>query len=113
MFTYKAIVVSVYDGDTCRVDIDLGFGVCKRHEMIRLSDIDAPEVRGEEKIAGFASRDFLRELILGKEVVIETEKDSQEKYGRYLGRIFIQTPDAYLCVNDHLVKMGHAVYREY
>ena len=27
LYTYKAIVTSVYDGDTCTVDIDLGLHI--------------------------------------------------------------------------------------
>ena len=42
LFHYNAIVQSVYDGDTCRVDIDLGLGIWVRNEKIRLVRINAP-----------------------------------------------------------------------
>ena len=32
LFHYTAFVQSVYDGDTCRVDIDLGLGIWLRNE---------------------------------------------------------------------------------
>ena len=40
MYEYKAQVVSVYDGDTLTVDIDLGFEVWLRKQKIRLAGID-------------------------------------------------------------------------
>ena len=50
--------------------------------------IDAPEMRGSEREAGIVSRDWLRERILGKEIIIKTQKDKQGKYGRWLGEIY-------------------------
>ncbi|MEX2672785.1 MAG: hypothetical protein WD294_11825 [Phycisphaeraceae bacterium] len=53
-------------------DVDLGFSVWVRGERLRLPRIDAPEVRGADKEAGFAARDFLRDLILDKTIVVQT-----------------------------------------
>lgn len=108
-----AQVQSVYDGDTCRVDIDLGLGMWIRNEKVRLVRINAPEVTGPEKVRDEASRDFLRELIDGKEVIIETVKDRRGKYGRYLADIWIERGGVWMNVNDTLVAAGHAVYEEY
>ena len=113
LFHYNALVQSVYDGDTCRVDIDLGLGIWLRNEKLRLVRINAPELTGSEKAAGLASRDFLRELIDGKEIIIETVKDQRGKYGRYLAEIWIQQASCWVNVNDALVAAGHAVYQEY
>ncbi len=113
LYHYVAQVQSVYDGDTCRVDIDLGLGMWLRNEKLRLLRIDAPEVTGPEKEKGFASRDFLRELMDGKEVIIEATKDKRGKYGRYLADIWIERNGGWLNVNDRMVEAGHAVYREY
>ncbi len=87
LYSYKAVVRSVYDGDTCTVDIDLGLGTWVHGEKIRLYRINAPEVRGVERPAGLKARDFLRSLIDGKEIFIQTIKDRKGKYGRYLGEI--------------------------
>lgn len=84
-YQYKAIVTSVYDGDTLNVDIDLGFGVWLKKQTIRLQGINAPEIRGKTKNEGIKSRDKLRELVLNKEILLETIKDKREKYGRWLG----------------------------
>lgn len=82
LYHYKANVVSVYDGDTCTIDIDLGLHTWIRGEKIRLNRINAPEIKRKERTKGLASRDFLKSLILHKEVIIETIKDAKEKYGR-------------------------------
>jgi len=113
LFHYTAQVQSVYDGDTCRVDIDLGLGIWLRNEKLRLVRINAPEMTGLEKAKGEASRDFLRELIDGREVIIETVKDRRGKYGRYLAEIWIEQEGVWVNVNDQLVLAGHAIYQEY
>jgi micrococcal nuclease len=113
LYHYTAQVQSVYDGDTCRVDIDLGLGIWIRNEKLRLVRINAPEVTGNEKAAGLASRDFLRDLIDGQEIIIETVKDKRGKYGRYLAEIWIEQDGGWINVNDLLVIAGHAVYQEY
>jgi micrococcal nuclease len=113
LFHYTAQVQSVYDGDTCRVDIDLGLGIWIRNEKLRLVRINAPEITGPEKTRGEASRDFLRELIDGKEIIIETVKDKRGKYGRYLAEIWIEQNGGWINVNDALVAAGHAIYQDY
>ncbi len=113
LFHYIARVQSVYDGDTCRVDIDLGLGIWLRNEKLRLVRINAPEMTGSDKALGVASRDFLRGLIDGKKIIIETVKDRRGKYGRYLAEIWIQQEECWINVNDALVAAGHAVYQEY
>lgn len=114
-FYYRAQVVSVYDGDTCRADIDLGFGIWKKKETLRLHRINAPEVRGETREDGLQSRDFLRGLILDKDVVVQSIKDRQGKYGRYLAEIWLyeNRTGEWLNVNDLLVAKGMATYQEY
>jgi len=113
LYHYRAKVVSVYDGDTCTVDIDLGLRTWIREEKLRLFRINAPELVGVEKPAGLAARDFLRSLIDGKEVYIQTLKDKQEKYGRYLAEIFVKQNEQWVNVNDLMVQNGHAVYKDY
>jgi len=113
LFHYTALVQSVYDGDTCRVDIDLGLGIWIHNEKLRLVRINAPEMTGPDQPQGVASRDFLRSLIDGKEIIIETLKDRRGKYGRYLAEIWIEKNGGWINVNDALVAAGHAVYQEY
>jgi micrococcal nuclease len=114
LYHYKALVTEVYDGDTCTVDIDLGMNSWIRNEKLRLYRINAPELRGPERPEGLISRDFLRDKILGKEVLIETVKDKRGKYGRFLAEIWLKDEsDNWININDLLVENGHAIYKEY
>ena len=112
MYIYRALVIKVYDGDTITVRVDLGFGV---HivERIRLYGINTPEVRGPERERGIKSRDWLRTLILNKEILIKTYKDKKGKYGRYLADVFIENETGPVNVNDWLVKEQLAERKEY
>ena len=114
LYLYKAHVTDAYDADTITVDIDLGFNTWIHGERIRLARINAPEVKGKEKVQGKLARDWLRERILGKEILLRTIKskkgaDSKGKYGRYLGEIMLDGEN----MNDALVEAGHAEYKEY
>jgi len=103
-YIYKAFVTGVYDGDTITVDIDLGMDTWKMNVKMRLARIDTPEMRGAEKEAGKVVRDYVRGMLLNKDVVIKTEKDKTGKYGRYLAEVFIDDMN----VNDHLLEEGMA-----
>jgi micrococcal nuclease len=114
LYHYKAIIMEVYDGDTCTIDIDLGLNIWNKGEKIRLNRINAPELRGDEKTKGLESRDYLRSLILDKEVFIETIKDRKEKYGRYLAEIWLADENGkFNNINDEMVKNGFAKYQTY
>lgn len=113
LYHYRARVVDVYDGDTCRVDIDLGLNTWIKNEPIRLYRIDAPELRGDERERGLLARDYLRELVLDKNIYLQTIKDRKGKYGRYLGELWIEVEGEIRNVNDMMVEAGHAVYRDF
>ena len=76
---------------------------------IRLSGIDTPEIRGSEREDGLVSRDFLRSLVLDKEIILQTFKDKTGKYGRYIGVLHLDGQN----INELLVETGHAQEREY
>ena len=102
LYTYRAKITDVYDGDSFTADIDLGMGVHMHGVKIRLSYVNTPEIRGEERPKGLEVRDHVRELILGKEVVIQTQQDKTGKYGRLLAEVYIdqETPlSSYLVEN--------------
>ena len=93
MYEYKAVVTRVVDGDTIKLKIDLGFSIF--HDVtVRMLDYDAPEMRGAESPLGKISKQKLIDLIENKTVIVKTEKDKSDKYGRYLARVYI--PDAAL-----------------
>jgi micrococcal nuclease len=105
MFTYKALITEVYDGDTCTADIDLGFYIHHK-QRLRLLGINTPELKGLSKVQGIASRDRLRELILGKTVYIQTQKD--DAFGRWLADIYL-SPVGDRSVNEQMIAEGYAV----
>jgi len=105
LYTYQANVTSVYDGDTLTVDIDLGFSIVLRKQTVRLVRINTPELRGSTQEKGLAARDALRSRVLGKSVILKTIKDSREKYGRWLGEVWVDGE----CINDWMLSEGLAV----
>lgn len=102
MYEYKAVIVSVYDGDTVTADIDLGFEVWLKGQKLRLLNIDTPEVRGAERAEGLVARDALRNKILDKTVIINST--GKGKYGRWLVEIFLEEEN----VNNWLLAEGYA-----
>jgi micrococcal nuclease len=113
LYNYRARVLSVHDGDTCKVEIDLGLMMWKHGETIRLARINAPELTGKSAKLGKESRDHLKALIEGKEILLSTSRDKREKYGRYLGEIWLLSDGVYTNINDLLVANGHAEYKRY
>ena len=104
MYTYKAKIIAVYDGDKVTAVVDLGF-LHSQEMKLRLYGIDTPEMRGAEKEEGRKVRDIVRNMILDKEVTIRSYKDKQGKYGRYLANIVLEDG---LELNQWLVDNGHA-----
>lgn len=98
---YPATVIEVIDGDTVRIDIDLGLGIHKI-ETVRLTGINAPEKNTD---AGKASKLFVAKLISGKEIIIVTHSDKREKYGRLLAIIYLDNSN----INELLIQKGLAV----
>jgi len=111
MYTYKAKLIRVIDGDTIDAEIDLGFGVFLK-QRIRLYGINTPETRTkniEEKELGLKAKDRLVEL-LPTEFIVETILNKRGKYGRVLGIVSFETPNGEnVNVNKVLVEEGHAI----
>lgn len=109
VYEYRAKILSVVDGDTVDVDLDLGFKTMLHKERVRIAGIDTPESRTTDKVEkkfGLASKERLKEL-LGKEAVVKTMKpDSKEKFGRILGDFVL--PDGRM-VSQVLIEEGYAV----
>ena len=80
-------VVAVTDGDTIKV-LDAN----RVTHKVRLTGIDAPE-RGQPY--GSASRKYLASLVAGKEVRVESSR--QDRYGRLLGKVWVQPADCPSC----------------
>lgn len=86
MYTYKADVLSVVDGDTLKCNIDVGFNIRLRCK-VRLRGIDAPELSG---VRGEASRKYVQEQIKGSKFII-VKSYGMDMYGRYLVDVFYKS----------------------
>tara|TARA_Y100000310_G_scaffold231359_1_gene233883 strand:+ start:1157 stop:1519 length:363 start_codon:yes stop_codon:yes gene_type:complete len=113
LYHYKAEVISVYDGDTITIMMDMGMSHFARIK-VRLLGIDTPEIRTrdlEEKKLGLSARDYLRERLMDKTIIIKTVKKG--KFGRWLGIIWLLDEKAldtmHESINDELIRTGHAV----
>jgi len=109
-FCYNATVVRIVDGDTIRLDIDLGFDIVLRNQSVRLYKVDTPECRTrdlKEKAAGLLAKEVVQNLIAtGERVFIRTKLDTKGKFGRLLGTII--TTDN-ININEHLIDNNYAV----
>ena len=109
MYHYAARMTKVTDGDTLRLDIDLGLSVWMTKQSVRLYGVNCPEMGTPE---GLAAKQFVLEYFGGLNVpcTITTLKDASEKYGRWLvvvrrGTAKVSDPT----LNEILVQSGHAV----
>jgi micrococcal nuclease len=109
MYTYKAEVIRVIDGDTVVLNIDLGF---KIHHIspCRLAGINAPEMNSkDEKVraAAVASKEYL-EGLLPEEMEVTIISKKLDKYGRPVV-FFLAESNNYASVNDLMLISKHAV----
>ncbi len=107
LFTYRAGVIRVVDGDTLWVRVDLEPGRWVKQKL-RLRDLDCPELSTP---AGKAAKRFTEGFVAGAAALtICTTKP--DKYDRYLADVFVDRAgggEAYL--NNALLESGHAVVK--
>ena len=111
MFDYQCKLVRVVDGDTIDVNIDLGFSVWHK-ARVRMLGIDTPESRTrnlEEKALGLASKARLKEILKGRQISIECNKE-KGKFGRVLATVWAvdKGTGESIDVNTRLIEEGHA-----
>ena len=80
LYHYEARLVSVYDGDTIRVDLSLGFNIWQLNKPIRQAD----------------------------DLIIETHKDTTGKYGRLLGTVHYRVEGQWHNLNQELLNQDLA-----
>lgn len=87
MFQYAARIVQVIDGDTLKIDLDLGFR-CHLFETIRLAHINTPEIVNYDAggIVDPAKNYIMQHCPPGSMCVVGITR--QEKYGRWLADLF-------------------------
>jgi endonuclease YncB( thermonuclease family) len=84
-------VISVYDGDTFRVDIDSLPPIVGKNIPIRLNGVDTPEIQGKcqyEKDLALKARDFVRnKLANAKEIKLNNLQ--RGKYFRVVANVIV------------------------
>lgn len=94
MFTYKAYLERVVDGDTLLVNIDLGFSIFVE-QRLRLRGLDAPELGTAQ---GNAAKKFIESRLKDCSFLI-IKTHGFDKYDRYLVDVFYLKGEA----NEDLV----------
>ena len=119
MYTYPCKVLSVIDGDTLDIELDLGFHI-KMKERVRLIGVDTPETYGRYAVPeGKIATDFVikwvadREARKGDFMYVSSKYNARDKYGRSLGILMWIPPigDGLMMenLNDDLVRSNNAV----
>ncbi|MFC1914168.1 thermonuclease family protein [Chloroflexota bacterium] len=96
----RATVTRVIDGDT--IVIDTG-------QKVRYIGIDTPEIYPEREACGMEAWGANRELVEGKEIILERDVSETDKYGRLLRYVYADN----IFVNGELVRRGLAEARAY
>lgn len=100
---FSGKVFKIIDGDTIWIKS------ADRTEKIRLSYIDAPELKQN---FGNQSREYLANLVLDKNVEIHSYR--RDRYKRVIGEVYIHNNNESVFINAKLLKSGHAwVYKRY
>lgn len=102
MYEYYSIVTKVVDGDTLDCSLDLGFGII-RTDRFRLLGLNAEEHYTD---AGKKAIAFVTvQLKNAKQIIVRTDKDKREKFGRFLATVIIDGQN----LNELLISSGNAV----
>ena len=99
--------VHAYDGDTIHVVFKMPNSNDCYKWVVRMMGIDTPEIKTKntyEKQLAVKARDFLRDLILDKIVVIECL--DFDKYGRLLGNLYIEGNE--MSISNMMIEKGFA-----
>jgi micrococcal nuclease len=106
MYTYKAKLVRVINGDTLDIEIDLGFDIIIK-QRLKLFGINTPDSKStnvDTKQKGLDVKQRLMDL-LTKEFKVETMLNKRGKYGRILGKVYIVNENGNeVCINELLVE---------
>jgi endonuclease YncB( thermonuclease family) len=91
LYTYRAYLDYVIDGDTIVLYVDLGFETYSRQKL-RLRGIDTPEIATTE---GENAKTFVEEILKrSKTITIKTYR--KDKYDRYLADVFVGSKEIFL-----------------
>ena len=99
--------VYVYDGDTVHVVFKMPNGNECYKWVVRMNGIDTPEMKSKnvtEKKAAVLARDFLKEQILDKIIIVDCLEF--DKYGRLLAELY--TEGNPVSLSRQMIEKGHA-----
>lgn len=85
LYTYRGLVLNVVDGDTVRVDLDLGFAVWLRKQAVRLEGVWAPEAATPEGMV--ATMIAARILQPALPVIVRTKKAQPRSFTRWIATL--------------------------
>jgi micrococcal nuclease len=106
LYNYKATVVKVIDGDTVKLNIDLGFNISWTTPC-RLAGINTDELKSKDTVLQESAKGAktYMELLLKEGSKVTIKSKSLDKYKRPI--VILQT-DKGLNINEELVLKGYA-----
>jgi endonuclease YncB( thermonuclease family) len=107
-FIVSGTPVRVLDGDTFVASVDLWPGLFYT-VMIRVLDVDTPEMKGETRAAGEAARAFAKTWLEKDDVLLAVGcgRPAADSFGRYLATVSRNGEN----LAELLIKSGHGVKR--
>ena len=105
--SYRAIVTKVLDGDTFDAFVDLGLGV-SIEKRVRILSIDTPELGEEHHQEAVEATKVLRDLLRVGQVIITTDDDKHDQYGRVLAQVLVLQDGGLIDVGQLLIQKGLA-----
>ena len=112
MYKYNAKILNVVDGDTFDMDVDLGFHT-HIHVRTRLLNVDTPEKRGsKEKELGLIVTEYAKNLLTGKDVIIESKGYDTSVYTDSFGRWLVKVELEGKLLEDIYNELGVNKYNE-
>lgn len=125
-YTYRAVALTVHDGDTFLADVDLG-GRVHAHWDLRLMGVNAPELKTGRP--GTDARDALYSLLVNEPMIlgrtspvgepvpllVRTQKtrggEDVKSFSRYVAEVWVErSTDDWIDVGQAMVDSGHAVW---
>jgi micrococcal nuclease len=113
-YVYQATVDApkdIWDGDTMRLTLDLGFSHHYLRQRIRLARVDAPELKGSTLTAARRARNEVRKLIFQMEGRVIVQSVSWDRhYNRAVCEVWTRDSKgrAVTNISDHLIAKRYA-----
>ena len=101
-------LISVYDGDTFKVRIEV-YPKLYKEVNVRIYGIDTPERNWradclQERLLGNKAGEHLSKLLTGHDIIVEPTKDKPSYVGRIIAKVYVNG----INVGDEMIKAGHA-----